>query len=60
MRLRVFVDHSVLEVFVNGQQALAGRVFPDRDDSLGVSLRSQGAPSVVRSLDAWTMASISG
>ena len=58
LRLRVFVDHSVLEVFVNGQQALAVRVFPDRDDSLGVSLRSQGAPSVVRSLDAWTMASI--
>ena len=58
LRLRVFVDHSVVEVFVNGQQALAVRVFPDRADSLGVSLRSQGAPSVVRSLNAWTMASI--
>ncbi len=58
LRLRVFVDRSVVEVFVNGQQALAVRVYPDRGDSTGVSLRSQGAPSLLRSLDAWTMASI--
>ncbi len=58
LRLRVFVDRSVVEVFVNGRQALGVRVYPEREDSLGVSLRSQGAPSTVRSLTAWTMASI--
>jgi beta-fructofuranosidase len=31
-----------VEVFVNGKQALAVRVYPSRDDSIGVSLRSQG------------------
>ena len=55
LRLRVFVDRSAVEVFANGRQALAVRVYPEREDSVGVSLRSQGAPSTVRSLKAWTL-----
>ncbi len=58
LKLRVFVDRSVVEVFVNDRQCLAVRVYPDRADSLGVSLRSQGDPSTLLSLDAWTMTSI--
>jgi beta-fructofuranosidase len=58
LKLRVFVDRSIVEVFVNGRQCLALRVYPSRADSLGVSLRSQGQPSELRSLDAWKMKSI--
>ena len=58
LRLRVFVDRSAVEVFANGRQALAVRVYPEREDSVGVSLRSQGAPSTVRSLKAWTLESL--
>jgi beta-fructofuranosidase len=58
LKLRVFVDRSVVEVFVNGRQALAVRVFPGRPDSVGVSLRSLGQASVLRSLDAWRIGSI--
>ena len=58
LRLRVFVDCSVVEVFVNGRQCVAARVYPDRDDSLGVSLRSQGSESELRSLDVWQMTGI--
>ena len=58
LKLRIFVDRSVVEVFVNGRQCLAERVYPDRGDSLGVSLRAQGAPAVLESLDAWQMDSI--
>jgi beta-fructofuranosidase len=58
LRLRVFVDRSVVEVFVNGKQCTAVRVYPERTDSVGVSFRSQGAPSTLRSLDAWQMRSI--
>jgi beta-fructofuranosidase len=58
LKLRVFVDRSVVEVFANGRQCLAVRVYPEREDSVGVSLRSQGAPSLVRSLQAWQMGSI--
>ena len=58
LKLRVFVDKSVVEVFVNGRQCVAMRVYPGREDSLGVSLRSQGADAEIRSLDAWQMANI--
>ncbi len=58
LNLRVFIDRSVVEVFVNGKQALAVRVYPSRDDSLGVSIRSQGSDSELISLDSWQMKSI--
>jgi beta-fructofuranosidase len=58
VQLHVFVDRSVVEVFVNGKQCVAVRVYPDREDSLGVSLRAQGRDAKLKSLDAWQMKSI--
>jgi beta-fructofuranosidase len=58
IKLRIFIDKSVVEVFVNGRQCVAARVYPGRDDSLGVSLRSQGQESQLLSLDAWQMKNI--
>ena len=58
LRLRVFVDRSVVEVFVNGKQCVAMRVYPGREDSVGVSLRSQGQDARVVSLEAWQMENI--
>ncbi|MBM3859693.1 MAG: glycoside hydrolase family 32 protein [Verrucomicrobia bacterium] len=57
-QVRVFVDRSVVEVFVNGRQYLALRVYPGRADSVGVSLRAQGREALLKSLDAWQMKSI--
>ena len=56
--MRVFIDKSVVEVFVNGKQVLAVRVYPSRNDSVGVSLRSQGKDSELKLLEAWQMKSI--
>ena len=58
LKLRVFIDKSVVEVFVNGKQALAVRVYPSREDAVGVSLRSQGQASELISLEAWQMKNI--
>ena len=58
LKLRVFIDKSVVEVFVNGKQCVAMRVYPGREDSVGVSLRSQGRDAVLKSLDAWQMKNI--
>ena len=58
LKLRVFIDRSVVEVFVNGKQCVAMRVYPGRKDSIGVSLRSQGRDARLKSLDAWQMKSI--
>jgi beta-fructofuranosidase len=58
LKLRVFVDKSVVEVFANGKQCVAMRVYPDKAESVGVSLRSQGQASELKSLDAWQMQDI--
>ena len=58
LRLRVFVDKSVVEVFVNGKQCVALRVYPERSDSLGVSLRTQGKDATLKALDVWQMQNI--
>lgn len=58
LRLRIFIDKSVVEVFVNGKQCLAMRVYPGREDSVGVSLRSQGKNAHLNALDAWQMHNI--
>ena len=58
LQLRVFIDRSVVEVFANGKQCVAARVYPGRRDSTGVSLRAQGSAAELRSLDAWKMRNI--
>ena len=58
LELRVFVDKSIVEAFVNGKQCVAARVYPDRADSKGISFRSQGRTSEITELDVWEMGSI--
>jgi beta-fructofuranosidase len=58
LRLHIFIDKSLVEVFVNGKQAVAVTVSPDRNDSKGVSIRSQGQDVELKSLEAWQMRSI--
>ena len=56
LKLRVFVDKSVVEVFANGRQAVMRRIYPFRSDSLGVRLFSAGGPAHVPALESWEMA----
>jgi beta-fructofuranosidase len=58
LKLRIFIDKSVVEVFANGKQCAAVRVYPSREDSMGVSIRSQGQESELKSFEAWQMKSI--
>lgn len=58
INLRIFIDKSIVEVFINGKQCIAARVYPGRDDSVGVTLLSKGKDSQLISLDAWQMRNI--
>lgn len=58
LRLRIFIDKSIVEVFINGKQALAARVYPSKSNSTGVSLLSIGKDSELKSLEAYQMKSI--
>jgi beta-fructofuranosidase len=53
LKLRIFVDKSVVEVFANSRQAVMRRIYPSRADSIGVSLFSTGGSTRVHSLKAW-------
>ena len=50
LQLRVFIDRSVVEVFANGKQCVAARVYPGRRDSTGVGCAPRAAPP---SCDPW-------
>lgn len=58
LKLRVFIDKSVVEVFANGRQVVAVRVYPSLAESVGISLRAQGQDATLSRLDAWQMKSI--
>ena len=56
LRLRVFLDRSVVEVFVNGRQTLTQRIYPSRADSQQVRVFSRGGQAKVDFIEAWDMA----
>ena len=53
LKLRVFVDKSVVEVFANGRQALMRRIYPAQAESLGVSMFSNGGSTQVSAFASW-------
>jgi beta-fructofuranosidase len=56
LRLRVFVDRSIVEVFANDRQCLTLRVYPSRADSDTLALRVQGAAARLAALTVWDLA----
>lgn len=57
LKLRIFVDKSVVEVFANeGRQAVMRRIYPARPDSLRVALFSAGSAIEVPKVHAWQLA----
>jgi len=55
LHLQVFLDRSVLEVFVNGRQCLAQRIYPSRSDSVGLSVAAVGGQARLRRWRLWSM-----
>jgi sucrose-6-phosphate hydrolase SacC (GH32 family) len=53
LKLHVFLDRSVLEVFANSRQCVTQRIYPTRNDSLAVRLCARGGSAFVRVLEAW-------
>jgi beta-fructofuranosidase len=58
LRLHLFLDHSVLEVFANGWACFTTRIYPTRSDSMQLALSAVGGEVVLKSLDLWAMYSI--
>ena len=58
VRLHIFLDRSVVEVFANEQTCITERIYPMRLDSLGIALFARGGPARLTALDVWDMAAI--
>ena len=56
LNLRIFLDHSILEVYANSRQCITQRIYPTRSDSVGISLFSGDGSVNVKSIRAWDMA----
>ena len=58
LELHVFIDKSVLEVFINDGATSVTRVEYPGDRDLGVSVFAENGSVTLKSLDAWDMKSI--
>jgi sucrose-6-phosphate hydrolase SacC (GH32 family) len=59
LKLHVFLDASVIEIFVNDRACLTTRIYPSRSDSLGIGVFARGNNARLKALDAWEMRPIS-
>ncbi len=58
LRLQVFIDRCMVEVFANGRQALCMQVFPDKEDSMYVRFMAKSGNARIIKLQVWTMREI--
>lgn len=59
LRLRTYIDASVIETFANGKVSLSERVYPASAASFGIGLFAKGGMARLRSLTLWELAPIS-
>lgn len=59
LRLHVFLDGSVVEIFANERSCLTGRIYPAGQGSTGLGLYASGGTAKMRSFEAWEMRPIS-
>ena len=60
LKLRIFIDRSVVEVFTENGECLTKRIYPSKQDSVGVSVFAKDSDSELEYLKAWSMASVWG
>lgn len=57
LRLHIYLDRSMVEVYANGLKSLTTRVYPTLEDALGLKLMGDGQRKI-KSLSVWKMKSI--
>ena len=58
VRFRIFLDCSILEIFLADASCITQRIYPTRQDSLMLSFRVRKGSVIVHRLFAWKLASI--
>ncbi|MDD4993211.1 MAG: GH32 C-terminal domain-containing protein [Paludibacter sp.] len=60
MRIHIFIDHSIMDIFVNNQYAFSIRVFPTDTNAEDVEAFSAGGSTHAVSIQAWKLNSLQG
>jgi beta-fructofuranosidase len=55
VKMHVFVDHSIIDVFINDRYAASVRIFANGENSDDVETFSYGATTMVNSINAWIL-----
>jgi beta-fructofuranosidase len=59
LKLHVFLDASVIEIFANDRACLTSRIYPSRPDSLSLGTIARSGKARLKALDVWEMHPIS-
>jgi beta-fructofuranosidase len=54
LKMNIFIDHSIVDIFINDRWATSIRVFPTDTDANGIEAFADGAVQV-KQLSAWTL-----
>jgi beta-fructofuranosidase len=57
MRIHIFIDHSIMDIFVNNQYAFSIRVFPTDTNAGDIEAFSDGGTTHATSIQAWKLSS---
>jgi len=60
LKLRIFIDKSILEVYANRRQCVTQRIYPTRPDSLNIAIFTRRGTVKVKGVDAWDIKTING
>ncbi len=55
LKLRIFMDRSIVEIFANERLCVTQRIYPSRTDSLGISFRTVGSDLEITSGKFWEL-----
>ena len=55
LKLRIFLDRSVLEIFANERQCLTQRIYPSKVNSQEIRLFAKGGSAIALAVKAWDM-----
>ena len=60
LNMHIFIDHSILEVFINYEECITTRIYPIKDDSDNIKIRNIEGDTRIKCIDIWEMESIFG
>lgn len=55
LKIHLFIDHSIMDIFINNKWAFSIRIFPTDMNSNGIEVFSEGATTFVNSVKAWKL-----